>query len=243
MTDLFDAPATTGNEVKLEDLVGDGKKFKSVEDLVRGKLEADRFIEQIKQENQELREDLATRARVEEVIGRLNPNTSSQKPTEETPPNHEGNPSEGAASKPVDIDAAITAALEKRETANRQTSNVNEVKSTLSKVWGDGYASKLAEAAATLDMSKEDLNRLAANNPKLFYRAIGVDPNAARQEESLFTPPSSAINAEVSTSQGVVRNKAYYDKMRRENPTEYFKPHIQNQRFQDAARLGDRFNK
>ena len=35
----------------LGDLVGDGRKFNDVEALAKGKLEADKFIEQMKQEN------------------------------------------------------------------------------------------------------------------------------------------------------------------------------------------------
>ena len=39
----------------LQELVGEGKKFKSIEDLAKSKVEADRFIDKLKSENDALR--------------------------------------------------------------------------------------------------------------------------------------------------------------------------------------------
>jgi hypothetical protein len=60
MTDVFESP-TKGEETpvtQVSDLVGEDKKFKTVEDLAKGKLEADSYIEQLKEENRIAREKL-----------------------------------------------------------------------------------------------------------------------------------------------------------------------------------------
>jgi hypothetical protein len=70
MTDLFTDDQTTEHSDKntpnqgsvagdtLAELVGEGKKFKTVEDLAKSKVQADQFIEQLKTESAEMRRRL-----------------------------------------------------------------------------------------------------------------------------------------------------------------------------------------
>ena len=57
--DLFNTKSTSQtvsidpDKDYFEELVGDDKPFKSPKDLARAKLESDKFIEQLKQENRE----------------------------------------------------------------------------------------------------------------------------------------------------------------------------------------------
>jgi len=46
------------SKTSLEELVGEGKKFKTVEDLAKGKLEADSFIAQLEGELKGVKGDL-----------------------------------------------------------------------------------------------------------------------------------------------------------------------------------------
>src|SRR5687767_13359404 len=89
MNDLFSNP-DQGQEQEpsnyLEALVGEGKKFKDLEALARGKWESDRMITHKNREFDQLREDylkkdeeLKTRARLEELVDRLsNPPQSNR---------------------------------------------------------------------------------------------------------------------------------------------------------------------
>jgi len=57
LLDSNDSPQLDSNKAYLEQLVGDGKKFKTAEDLARGKAESDSFIEIMKVRMDELRAD------------------------------------------------------------------------------------------------------------------------------------------------------------------------------------------
>src|SRR4051812_39958036 len=84
MSDIFGGEPPATPAVRAEDLVGEGKKFKDIDALAAGKLESDRFIEQLKAEKadaearasraveveaelQKLREDLIARKAPEPV--------------------------------------------------------------------------------------------------------------------------------------------------------------------------------
>ena len=60
MSDVFDA-TTVSNEggSALDQLVGEGKKFKTIEDLAAGKLKSDQHVEQLEGENKVAREKVA----------------------------------------------------------------------------------------------------------------------------------------------------------------------------------------
>ena len=62
----------------LKELVGEGKKFKTVEDLAKGKAESDAFISSVTRENKELRdsykkaiEEVNSRTRLEDLVTKL----------------------------------------------------------------------------------------------------------------------------------------------------------------------------
>lgn len=245
MTDLFTSANDQGatidqNQDYLEVLVGEGKKFKTPQELARGKAEADLYIERLKEEAEALRKDLAARKRLEDVVDLLS------KPSGNTPPdqsqnNHNGNEQHRSdATPPQDIGKLVEDALSKRDLENRQSANISEVKRTLQTAWGDSFATKVASQAEALGVTKEFLNNLAANQPKAFYKLVGLGEQAKGPD--LFTAPTSQVNSgSFQPSTGNVRNKAYYDKMRKDTPSEYKRTATQVQMHKDAIALGDRF--
>ena len=78
MTDntIFDATVEQSTEDTPETsyydrMVGEGKKFKDNEALAYSNFEKDRFIEQLKREQKELRDDLNSRLNMEELVNKL----------------------------------------------------------------------------------------------------------------------------------------------------------------------------
>src|SRR4029450_8159059 len=92
MTDLFSDESDINvdpNKNYLEELVGEGKKFKTPEDLARGKAESDSFIERLQKELHGLRNELKSRLQLEEVVDRIS--SASKSPISEQPPREPDN--------------------------------------------------------------------------------------------------------------------------------------------------------
>src|SRR6266700_391496 len=85
-----DLPNVDPDKDYFKELVGEGKKFKSPEDLARGKFESDQFIEILKKRQDEmradylkLREDNTAKAKLEDLIDQLSKkNLASNEDTE-----------------------------------------------------------------------------------------------------------------------------------------------------------------
>mgnify|MGYP000205087855 CR=1 FL=1 len=61
-------PATQTTSDIVSALVGEGKKYKTLDDLAKGYINADGFIEQLKAENRELKEKATAAKTVDDVI-------------------------------------------------------------------------------------------------------------------------------------------------------------------------------
>lgn len=169
---VFDEAAVT--TVSLTDLVGEGKKFKTVEDLAKSKVEADTFIETLKAERlaekeevARLRAELLTAKSVEEQIKALSatkekpiPNAQTELPV--TAPN---------------LSEAIRAELESQNRNRTLSQNVQTVTDKLIEVYGsEQKANEVVKAKATeLGVSTKFLLDTAAASPNAFYNTIGLD--------------------------------------------------------------------
>lgn len=238
MTDLFDGnneDHVDPDKNYLEDLVGENKKFKSVEDLARGKHESDQFISRLQAELEGLRTELKTRTTVEELI--------NKRPTEpSTPPAaNQGQEGEKPASALTadQIEELLSRKLTEHESARTAAQNLQLAKAKLQEAFGAAYVAKLDEASQALGMTRDELNKLAATRPQAFLRLVGADAQRP-SEPDLFVPPTSGTQAPTKGA-STERNKAFYDRIRQANPSEYWSPKVQNQMHNDALRLGERF--
>lgn len=239
MTDLFEGSSDhEDTEIKLEDLVGDGKKFKSIEDLAKGKLESDRFIAQLQQELKGIREELNTRITLTEFMDNFkNSNTQPNQPSGD---NQDRPGGESTALKPEDLRKLLDEELAKREQVNVARQNLNTVKQRLSEAFGPNYATRLENEAQKLGVTKEFLNNMAASTPSAFLRLVGVDAPAQKVNEDIFSPPTSQRTG-TPLGNGTVKNKAYFDKIRQTDPKAYWTPAVQNELHREAARQGEAF--
>jgi hypothetical protein len=240
-------PAVDPNKNYFEELVGDGKKFKTPEELARGKAESDVFIERLKREQEALRQELNTKLSMEEYVDLLRtsgqPKDSRSGLTPNEPNGGEGGDNGKTSIKPEDIDALIEQKVSARERARIQAQNQETVKQKLLESFGNDYVSKLKEAATALGMTPEDMDAMAKDKPKAFLKLVGADNAQPQQQKpnnnSLFTPPSGITPAQRAVSGD--RTKSYYDEIRRVDPKKYWTPAVQNALHQDAIRLGERF--
>ena len=232
--------------------MGEGKKFKSVEELARGKAEADAFINRLLDERKSMREDLQARTSLQDLVdrmrtGKMNPADKEQGRQEQDSgndfytgnrpdPNENGKPSESPFSE-----EKVQELIERRLAEDQARKNLSEVKETLKQKFGHDYARKLREKAEDLGMTIEELDSYAKRNPKAFYRLVELDKDVDR---SSATPPASQINSEVFSMRGQSYSKfSDFEKLRRENPNAYWSPKVQNQLYKLTQEKGPEFLK
>lgn len=231
-------PQIDPNKNYLEELVGEGKKFKSIEDLAVGKVHSDAFIQKLQGELEGLRQELNQRARLGDLVDKLAGGVKPQEPTPQSQPNHGGDDGKDTLD-PAKIEDLIASVLEKRTQQSARDRNLNDVKSKLSETWGAGFSNKLAEKANELGLSKEDLNELAGRSPQAFYTLVGVGAPQAQPNNGFVPPVSSQRPAQPNVSGD--RTKAFYDRLKQTNPVQYWDKSTQAAMHKDALRLGAAF--
>jgi hypothetical protein len=243
MTDVFSDPKpeeskepTQGNQTTediLSQLVGEGKKFKTVEDLARGKLEADRFISDLTEEQKELRnalkeyeEKLAKTETVKDLFG--NKDSASSK----------DNQAEQMTTE--DILKLVDERLTKRTAAQQEAANKERANAALLKHFGNDDAKARAfvkSEAERLGVGTDFLKDMSAKSPEAFLRLVGVNQPRANPGASF----DNAVNPDASGGEGSMRNAAYYSELRKKLGHRFYEPDIQQQRLRDRKALGERF--
>lgn len=236
MTDtIFDTPEDRTQGSLFEDLVGEGKKFKTNDDLARGKAEADRYIDQLKTEMAELRSDLAARVKLEDVIDRL---ASRNNEDQHELPNLEPNDRSGQPAISSDaIERLIETKITNRDKERTARENRDSVKAKLTEVFGADYPKRLEDRREALGLDKDTLNNLASRSPTAFMELVA--PRAA--ERPGFVPPRSSVASEhfIPNPQAQPGSRSWYDNLRKSDPTTYWTPKVQWQMHQDAIKAAN----
>lgn len=203
-------------------LVGEGKKFKTPEELAKGKYEADAFIQRLIDEKKQLETELAARAKLEDLLDQLEP-PANREQSANNPVNTQQTPAT------VD-ETLIENILNRREKERTEVQNIKEVATQLQKVFGNDYVNKLKARGEQLGMSKADLDALAKKSPKAFLALVTPQKNG----DNLYTPPASHVNTPNSNSSLKVRSWEWYQNLKKTNPTVYWSPKVQSQLHKDA---------
>ena len=209
--------------------------------IVKGKLEADRFIEKLKTENGEMRQELQTRLTVEEMMEKMaRPQPVAPNPTP-TPPQGEPTNNQGgeARTSEAEVQETVAKLIEAERTKENQTRNRALVVTQLQEAYGADYPTYVAKAASELGVAREFLEGMADKTPEalvnLVKKTVGLPDNRPG------TPPASAVNTAAELGDVTRKNNAYYSKLRRENPKLYYTAKLQNEMMKEAIAQGDAF--
>lgn len=198
----------------LDELVGPGKKFATVDELAKSYGHGQNHIATLEAEAAQWRQGIQ-----EQIEQR------QQTPPQGTPPSPQ---SEQRADEP-NLDDRIREALEARERENKLTKNVNEVSTRLVEVYGDPQKANEAvnAKAAELGVTVQFLMDSAAASPKAFYAQLGLDaaPRQAAAPKGNVNP--AALNALNQSRTAAPGTYAYYEQLRKENSRLYNSPKIQ----------------
>lgn len=218
----------------LAELVGDGKKFKDVASLAKGKAEADAYIATLTKKLDELNGELKTRSSMTDILTEIQKlKEPGQQQQASTPASQHEGPDDSTLEQKLE---ALLAAREATRTAQTNAQKVNEA---LKANFGDMAIQAINHKANELGMSVASLQQIANSSPAAFLNLMGIQANP--QAPSPVPVPRSGIATGAQNPLAPVRNAAYYEKMKRENPTQYFDPKTTVQQIKDATALGDKY--
>jgi len=250
MSDIFSSATTEGTttdtqqtqtkESFVDHLVGDGKKFRDIEALAKGKLEADKHISEITKTLDELRAELAKQDYAKNLLEQMS--KGSETGTEQPPPvTTSSSNTENTTQSASDFEALVEKVITAKEKSKTASQNISVVGEEMQKQYGDKTADVLKAKSLELNMSLDRLKEIAAESPTAFFQLIGVKKMGEKTSTSTGVTTQSTIRSENFNSYSQDRNFDYYQKLRKENRSLYYSPKIQNTMLQDRERLGDRF--
>jgi hypothetical protein len=207
----------------VETLVGEGKKFKDVEALAKGKLESDKHITGLEVQIKELRDELGKRLDGETELNKLRDELKSLREGKVDRPREVTTPELTA----TDVETLVEQTIAKREVVRTAEQNILDAHQEMVKHFGDAAKAKehLEKKAMELGVSVAWLRDVAAKSPKAFLVQMDLKPISNQTNFSTGGVNIQALNSKVGDpAQGT---KAYYDKMRQENPRKWMSPEIQ----------------
>jgi hypothetical protein len=239
--DIFNNDGVTpSDDTALEQLVGEGKKFKSVDELAKAYSNANNHID-------ELRNDLqSTREFISEELKKLAEQRNQAPPAPQTPETG-GNPNPAPAApsggEVEDLDTRIAKALEERDTLKRLQGNANLVQEVLVERLGD--VTKAAEAvvakARELGLQPSDMKELAAKSPKAFLTTMGIDADSKPTSNSTPAPSSDVNPHNMNTGAPKPNTYAYFEQIRKSDAKLYWNPKTQAAIHIAAQEMGEAF--
>lgn len=111
----------------------------------------------------------------------------------------------------------------------KEEQNLRQAETLLKQRFGEDAKKVFREKMNTLELSDEDVKYLARKSPAALLNALGF-----HQEQDTFdAPPRSSLRSDNFKPKVDVRDAVYYEKLRRENPKEYFSEKMSVQRLKD----------
>lgn len=232
MTDAFNTtPSVT---VSAADLVGEGKKFKTVDDLAKGKAEADAFIEQLKKEQADLRKELSVKVDTEATLTELRNEMKALKESKSVIPSKENTTS---ALSENDLKALVSKTITESEANRSQTQNIVTANNQLVKHYGTTEKAQeaLRNKAQELGLSIDELKGIAARSPTALLKM--VLPEGVKQPEG-GSFQSGSLNSDAlphqQSGEPKEGTKEYFDMLRTKDKKRYWSAEVQNQIFKAA---------
>lgn len=214
----------------VEALVGDGKKYKSVEELAKAYINADMHINELKTSLDELKKKDGS---LDEIVNLLRnqpvpPAPGPQPPARSEPP--------AQTLKPEDITKSVETVLNEREKKNKIEFNKSESMRLLGEKYGSEEGAVLAlkkviNGDATI---REVVDRLGSSNPEALLKFMASQlpelTDGPNTPGALGKPSAAAV---LPTGKGLTWSGA--QQIRKDNPKLYKSPAFRAQLEQAAA--------
>lgn len=234
MSNLFDT-VSDDEIVTLDDsvdyvaeLVGEGKKFREIKDLAKGKVESDRYIEVLTKKLDDAVKELNTRTSLDTFLDKMKAPQQTQEPIVTPTP----------SGQPQDLDDSVLEAklaeiLAKRDQQTSAQKNMSKVTETLVAQFGDQAKLVINHKAKEVGMSPQALQQIAEQSPSAFFRLIGVQETQAQAQSPVVA--RNGVNSFGQEQNTVLRDSKYYEKMKQNDPKAYFDRKTTSQMMKDMA--------
>lgn len=153
---------------ELTDMVGEGKKYGTIEAALASIVPAQQHISTLEQENNEYKAKLEANEKLDTILQKLN------QPAEQQPA-----PTSAQALNVGDIVNAVKQDLKQEATAASKASNRASVEAKLTEKFGEAAPAKTAAIAESLNMSIQDLTSLVETSPAAALQLMGVNATNA----------------------------------------------------------------
>jgi len=237
MSDVF-----SGGTPRVEDLIGEGKKYATSEKALESLPHKELLIASLQDQVKGLHDELSKAKALEEVL-------ESLKKPQETSVTSRQEPSV-TADLTKELEARLLAAMEAKvsekvaETVPRVATEQSEqriraenrqaVSSALQAAYGDTAPAVLAAKAKELGVSVQELGTLSERSPKAvlaYFEVTGSSTSGSMNTQSMDSTGGAPKEG----------TRAWWNTLRRSNPTQYWAPKSQTKMFADRKRLGDQF--
>lgn len=233
-------PGVDPDKNYLEELVGEGKKFKTVEDLARGKYEADlhislknREFDTLSRDYAKLREDYSATPKLQEVLDKLLAERDSLGTTNtQVPPQNQD------AFDPSKLDSLVESKFQEIETKRKADQNWNMVKDKLQEKLGDRFSEVLAAQTQKLGLTADKVDELARTSPSAFFRLMGLEEN--QQQSAFQSPPRTTQNATTFAPSTKSRKWSDWKSLQKTQPGLFSDPKAHNQMMADIKAIGEK---
>lgn len=162
------------------ELVGDGKKYSSVEDALKSVPHAQKHIQTLESELAAAREELAKRKTAEELLDEIKSGIQPQA----TPAG-----SEFDQDKLLQL---VDQTLEQKERQRAAKTNAESVASKFTEKYGQKAEEVYNNVAKESGLTIQQLNSLAASSPKIVLKLAGLEGTSA----PIAGKPTSTVNTE-----------------------------------------------
>lgn len=226
--DVF-ADQAQNDDVTIDTLVGEGKKYRDINELAKAYVNADSHLDELRRDLAQARARSDAEKNQEPVVPTQQQQSDQTPAVTERPQNNE------------DLRTLVGRELEALTQEKKFEQNVESTAQTLIDHFGDAIKANQAvkDKARELGVSPDWLRDSAARSPKAFYATMGINPEAERRDTS--TPaPRSDVRLE-SNQGGSKRNYAYFENLRKSDKGLYYSQSVQNEMHRLARELGDAF--
>lgn len=208
-------------------LVGEGRKYKTVEELAKAYIAADGFVERLKGENSTLRTEVAKGKTLEEVLERLKAESGSA--TQDQGANKAVVSKDAQSLTTNDVAAIVRSTVTGMETARTRESNLMKADAEMRKLFGDKAEEMFKKEASTPEMRKA-LMELASVSPDKFVALFRPAQATGSSVDHGTSVNSAALSNEQASGRAADPGcKEFYDQLRRKEPSKYYSQAIQLQ--------------
>lgn len=220
-----EAPKTPDNV--MEALVGEGKTYKTVEDLAKGKLNADIHISKIELENKELRDKLAGAKTVDDLLEKINAKTVLE-------PDNSGNgdPKTSTGLSADQIAELVNKQIQTNATAGRKAANKAAAENKLKELFGDKAGEVFNKEASTPELRAALIN-LAEVDPTKFVNLFVKEPIKTGSIDTGENGRNTQV-IDVGNSQIQPGTQAWYSALRKKDIKTYLSAEMQLRMHSDA---------